>query len=1374
MATTVPANCSFAHFDCQNTEGISVRWNKYLARYKNMMKGFNITNPEQLLALLLHFGGEDLYDIFESLPEAEKASIPATEGNPAQDVFVRGCAVLSNYFTPKQNTEYQKYEFRRCLQLPSESLDKFVSRLKALAATCDFTDINAEVKSQVISGCISQRLRRKGLSEVTWDLPKLLEVGKVYELSDNTALDIERTTEKVNELRVDAVRSKAQSGHQSSCPSCKSSHPRGKCPAYGKECNNCGLTNHFAGTKKCPAMGKKCQSCGKQNHFARKCKSKTPPQMKQKKPMRKQIQMLEEQSEVPVVSRNEVVHEVCSNDFTWSISQNQSTMERPVFPVTLNGIKVEFLADSGASVNILSLKDYNKLQTKPSLEYHNKYVYAYGSDVPLDIRGKFMASLVSENATCFSPVIVSGESDKSLLSWDTSRKLRLIDTVRKVDTLSPQILKLKTEYKDIFTGLGKLKDVQVKLHVDKNIEPVVQNSRRTPFHVRNDIEKQLQLDEERGVIERPDGPTPWVSPIVVVPKKSPGQVRICVDMRAANRAIKRTNHSTPTLTEIIHELNGAKVFSKIDLNQGYNQLELDEESREITTFTSHVGLKRYTRLFFGINSAAEIFQEEIRKALCGLKGVFNVSDDILCFGKDASDHLANLKQLFQRIRERGLTLAAEKCKFEQSEIQFLGHTFSENGLSPCKDKIEALLNMAAPKNPSDIRSLLGMANFCGQRFIRNYATITHDLRVLTKKETPWEWTDKQQNSFDKLKKCLTSAPALAYYDPKLETEVYVDASPVGISAILMQKESNSEKRVNVHFASRALTPTEQRYSQIEREGLAVVWACEHLHIYLYGTEFKIFTDHRPLLSLFTRWQSKPSARLQGWSLRLQPYKFELCYKPGKNNPADYLSRHTSDSGTQSSREQRLAESIINYVSSTSAPKPVPVEVIRQHTTQDATLQAVMKALHSGNWHLYRNESGVDKQIFDRCHLLREELSANPDYDLLLRDTRIVIPSSLQQNVVDLAHMGHQGIVKTKALLREKVWFCNIDSFVEDAVKSCLTCQIATPSSNREPLRMSPLPRAPWTELSMDFGQVSPNQYLFVVMDEYSRFPFVEIVNSTSAQAVIPKLDSILTLRGIPDVVKSDNGPPFNGEIFHQYATSMGFKHRKITPLWPKANSEVERFMRTVKKVVKAGIAQNLNWKQELRNFLLAYRATPHSTTKVAPATLLFGSPIRSKLPEVKSYPDDQEIRTQDTLAKMKMKEYHDQKANVKTSTLKTGDNALIKKTGMGRLTAYDKDPVKIVKTKGSMITAQQGNRLVTRNSSFFKKTSFQPPVQNDLDDQDIVSDHELVTDTDKGNNNVPSTPAPRKTNTPSVRSTPVPIRKSTRVSKRPTRLIETI
>ena len=162
---------------------------------------------------------------------------------------------------------------------------------------------------------------------------------------------------------------------------------------------------------------------------------------------------------------------------------------------------------------------------------------------------------------------------------------------------------------------------QIKLHIDENVPPVAQPHRRVPFHVRKQLEEQLRRDEELGVVERIESPTPWVSPIVVAPKpKSPGKVHVCSDMRQANKAIKRERQVTPTIKEMIGDLNGAKVFTKLDLNQGYNQLELAPESRYITTFGTHMGLMRCKRLNFGISSAAEIFQNVIRETLQGIDG----------------------------------------------------------------------------------------------------------------------------------------------------------------------------------------------------------------------------------------------------------------------------------------------------------------------------------------------------------------------------------------------------------------------------------------------------------------------------------------------------------------------------------------------------------------------------------------------------------------------------------------------------------------------------------------------------------------------------------------------------------------------------------
>ena len=186
-------------------------------------------------------------------------------------------------------------------------------------------------------------------------------------------------------------------------------------------------------------------------------------------------------------------------------------------------------------------------------------------------------------------------------------------------------------------------------------------------------------------------------------------------------------------------------------------------------------------------------------------------------------------------------------------------------------------------------------------------------------------------------------------------------------------------------------------------------------------------------------------------------------------------------------------------------------------------------------------------------------------------------------MVDIAHEGHMGMTKTKTLVRENVWFPKIDRMVEEKVKSCLACQVTTPRNEREPLQMSELPTAPWTEVSIDFG-VAPtgsSEYLLILIDDYSRFPVVELMGSTSAKAVIPRLDKIFSQFGIPEVLRSDNGPPFNSREFNDFSKHLGFAHRKVTPYWPRANGEVERFMRTIKKVIKAAVMENKNWKQEM-------------------------------------------------------------------------------------------------------------------------------------------------------------------------------------------------
>ena len=620
-------------------------------------------------------------------------------------------------------------------------------------------------------------------------------------------------------------------------------HPgRPKQPTGNNTCRNCGGPYpHKNGRQSCPAHGQQCDYCHKLHHFASLCLSKANAA----KPnyntntARGGKKFNRRSPRVNQVNTASIADGDSSPDDELICSiLNKQRQRSPYTTIDICGTPIETMVDSGASVNIMDAKTYRSIPNAAPRKPTTIRIYPYGTNQELPLLGDIVKSKRHARETTFL---------RCKSRQDASTELRHSSRTRtnQADPINHHHCAhnykdldewdFNQDYPELFTGIGKLASQQVERHIDKTLQPVAQRQRHIPFHLKQQVVKALLDLKSKDVIEKVEGPTPWVFPIVPVPEPhSPEQVRVCVDMRIPNTAVKRERHVTPTLDNIIADVNGSTVFSKLDLNQGYHQLELKPSSRYITCFSSHLGLCRYKRLNFGISSAAEIFQETIHQVINRIPGALNISDDILVHSRTQEDHDRALAAVFKHLSDNHLTLNKTRCAFNKSSLKFFGHIFSASGMSPDPEKVQAICEAPSPESAGELRSLLGMVGYFS-RYIEDFAAITNPLRSLTRRNATWQWSTNQQQALETLKHKLTNAPVMSYFDPTKQTELIVDASPMGLGAVFAQKTANSNEPMHViAYASRSLTDVERRYSQTEREALAIVWGCEHHHLYLYG------------------------------------------------------------------------------------------------------------------------------------------------------------------------------------------------------------------------------------------------------------------------------------------------------------------------------------------------------------------------------------------------------------------------------------------------------------------------------------------------------------------------------------------------------------
>lgn len=527
---------------------------------------------------------------------------------------------------------------------------------------------------------------------------------------------------------------------------------------------------------------------------------------------------------------------------------------------SIGGITIEMVIDSGSKFNLIDESTW-KLMLADGLEMKNQRMSnnikfrAYGK-YPLKLTSIFDAEIVvqdsgnvlKEIATFY--VIEKGQ--QPLLGKETAMKMGLL-LVGLPSMHTTQVRNITTRG----IQFPKIKDVKVRLPIDENVRPVRQPVRRVPLAHLSTVKEKLDEMLSQSIIEKVEEPSEWISPMVPVFKDN-GEVRICIDMRRANTAIKRAEYPLPTIDEMLPLFSNAKYFTTLDIKQAFFQCELHEDSRPITTFNTPWGRYRFNRLMFGVNCAPEIFQRTLENMLLGLDNVINFIDDILVWGDSEESHDKSLKKVLEKLRLNGVLLNSHKCKYKVTEVKFLGYKLSGEGIEPSDEKISAIQRFRTPSTREEVRSFLGLVTYVG-RFIPDLATINEPLRRLTKSEVKFTWQNEQQSAFDAIKGIMSNAQTLSYFDKNMETRLIADASPVGVGCVLIQFNKAKTPKV-IGYAAKSLTDVEKRYCQTEREALALVWSVERFSHYLLGSIFELETDHKALECLFTE-RSRPCARI---------------------------------------------------------------------------------------------------------------------------------------------------------------------------------------------------------------------------------------------------------------------------------------------------------------------------------------------------------------------------------------------------------------------------------------------------------------------------------------------------------------------------------
>lgn len=1157
---------------------------------------------------------------------------------------------LNGYFVGTRNIVYTRAKFNLRDQKEGEPAERYIGELISLAKTCDFKNLEDElVRDRLVVGIrdskLSEALQMDSSLTLQKAIEKITQSERIKE--ENKELRSPETVSQVAKKKYPKKRedskvydlekpseNKIENSKNNSCSRCgkKPAHPRNKCPADNVRCRKCRIVGHFAAH----------------------CRTKKVSEVVDEEDLSSSEQSSEE-------TVGEIIN-ICQ------IKENKPWMVK----LRVGEKKIRFKVDTGADETVLSKIDYERyLKMLYPLEKTRVRLVGPGNseNSELKVFGQVHIPVTIFNSVkkikCY--VVETKENllgrpalrELDLVVWKNKRlkcHIRQVKTATENDSNeSDKNTKIETVvsklYPNLFSGLGKLKKFKHKICLSENVKPYAcLTPRRVPLPLQKQVEKELDRMVKEGVIEKIDEATEWCSPMVIVPKKDSG-VRVCSDFTELNKFVVRERYQLPSVEETLAKLKDAKIFTKLDFNSGFWQLSLDKESRKYTTFLTPFGRFAYKRVPFGISSAPEVFQKTISDLIktINMDCVLVHADDILVTGHNIAEHENNLKKVLKLLSDSGLTLNKNKCEFEKTETKYLGYLVSSNGIKIDPKSSEAIIQYPLPKNKTEVRRFLGLVNYVS-KFVKNLAEKTQSIRELLRNDNQFLWTEKHQSDFHALKLELASRPVLAKFSTSRQTRISADSSQYGLGAVLEQLHENDIWRP-VYYCSKSLSDSEKKYAQIEKEALAVTWACERLEQFILGSRFEIFTDHKPLtVILATKEINKLSNRLQRFRMRLLKFNYTITYVPGKTFfVPDALSRAPVPEGTKDCDIIYSDSTVyVNAVLSEIANEMLTSTSIREKQLLDDQLVQVKQYVMEGWPDKKKLKTGTQE-----FYKFREHLAINDDF--LCYGDRLVIPASLRRQCLARIHDGHFGLNRCIARAKETIWWPSLNSQIENLVHSCEIC-VKNRSPHVEPMLSSEIPSRPWSTIGVDLAEYQGRMYL-VVQDYYSKFPEIKKLKRITSESVIKALKTMFSRHGIPSVLRSDNGTQFTSYEFKEFARDYGFKWISSSPEYQQSNGQAESAVKLLKRILKRN-------PEDIDLALLTYRNTVMNCG-ASPAQLMFGRTLRDRVPILEKrllprMPDHQEVRRKMENEKEKQKRDYDKRHRTKENEeLNEGDRVWI-------------------------------------------------------------------------------------------------------------------